>query len=147
MKSIRFKHTIIYVLALFMLSFAAGCSGKVKVKGKVTFPDGTPLTKGVVVFDSEDGKYQVKGPLNDKGEFAPYESKEGDAIKAGKYKVSIRDAHEGGEYVDNGPSVPATSTPIIPLIDKKYGSYSTSGLTAEVSSSKRNVELQVEPLN
>lgn len=119
------------VLAVVLLALASsGCGGdsekKLKtypVQGTVKFSDGSPLGRGMIFFEGE--RLQSKGALNADGTFKLSTYATDDGAPAGNYKIYILDAnepHQGEGYGAPGPS----------LIDKKFTSMETSGLTREV---------------
>ena len=129
-----------YFLSIFVLLFVfvmmTGC-GDPKVTGKVTFPDGTPLTKGQVMFQ-KDGLIG-SGDITEKGTYTAGKLKDGDGLPPGKYQVFITGAStfEGTETnADQQVLIggrPTFKTPRpIDLIAYKYMAPNTSGLTMEV---------------
>lgn len=132
-------------VGLVLLLLCVGCGADVSVKGKVTFDDGKPLTKGRVVFTSMDSKYQAMGSLDADGRF----SMEGDTaagIKPGEYRVSLQSAHTGGDYVPGASiTAAATTSPIVKLVNSKYDDPSTSEITFKVSSSVKDYSFKVTP--
>lgn len=122
----------------------AGCSGGASgttITGKVTFGDGSPLTKGVVVINGESGS--SRGAINPDGTFTL------ENVVDGEYQVGITGAKEGGEaetdmqydeqgnYIESKPAAEPKS-----LIADKYSDPTQSGLTLKVPSDK--YEIQVE---
>lgn len=109
------------------------CGGGVDtypVTGKVSFADGTPLTKGTVIFSS--GQYSAKGPIQADGTYSLTSYKAGDGAALGKHTVYIIGAEEGA-YPD----------PPKPLIDSKFTLPKTSGLQCEVKSGGNTFDIQV----
>jgi len=139
------KYSSLSIVFLVVLVFMTGCSGKVKVKGKVTFPDGSPLTRGSVTFESET--VAGGGEVKKDGTYTIGINKPGDGIPPGKYKVYITGAvdmiePEGGpqmsgdgpmsaEAIARGPRM----AQMIQLIDRKFESKYSSGLEVDVKSS------------
>lgn len=127
---------------LFYVLLAAGCNGNVKVTGKVTFPDGTPLTTGQVVFENE--KLSAMGKLSDDGTYTLGTDKEKNGIPQGEYRVAITgavtyastpqplpSANPSGAYNPGATSPPLPSS--ISLIHRKFRSTETSGLSCSVT--------------
>src|SRR5438067_1061279 len=75
----------IAAVALLCLLGAAGCgSGLYPVRGKVTYPDGKPVTEGMVVFESksEEARVTARGEIQSDGSFALSTHKPGDGAPA-----------------------------------------------------------------
>ncbi|MDR1382990.1 MAG: hypothetical protein LBJ67_03960 [Planctomycetaceae bacterium] len=120
------KHLLLLSVLIF-LPFTA-CSDKVKISGRVTFPDGKPVSIGEVNFATREKSYL--GRLNQEGYYAPGELKDGDGIPAGIYQVWLSKTSElkyklnkNGEYTDEYI--------IIEKVAPKYHS-NNSGLIFEV---------------
>jgi hypothetical protein len=123
-----------YILIILFL-FLTGC-GQIKVSGKVTFPDGSPLTTGRVLFD--DGKNNYSGMIQNDGSFSVGMLKDGQGIPRGKYNVAIVDAITE-EFP--GPGVP----PIVAyLIASKFRSPRTSGLEYDIQKKTTDIHITVE---
>jgi hypothetical protein len=121
-------------LTLFAL---AGCGGgKHPVRGTVTLEDGSPLTKGMVVFERNDGG----APLTARGEIQPdgrYElstDKLGDGVPPGKYRVLINSL-DLSEVPDEKKNLP---------FDVKYLKFETSGLECEVKSGGTDFPIKLD---
>jgi hypothetical protein len=113
---------VIYVLFLTMI----GC-GNPRVTGNVTFSDGTPLSKGQVVFEDEKNTYI--GKIQPNGAFRMGVLKDGEGIPSGKYKVAIYGANDE-EIVD-----PEAAPVVTPLIAPQFRSTKTSGIEYDISKS------------
>ena len=119
----------IVTVAVFLFSIA-GCGSKVSVSGKVTFDDGSPLTTGEVRFETTN--FVSSGKIQSDGTYRLGTTSEKDGIPKGSYGVTV---HAMGQ-----PELtPGMRTEHVPppksLIDTKFGSTSTSGLTCEVKGS------------
>jgi hypothetical protein len=119
-----------YIIFILLLSLV-GCSNKVGVHGKVSYPDGKPLATGSVIFQNE--KMMAEGHIKPDGTYRLGMLKEGDGIEPGSYQVFISGA------VDVVPAPPRekASDPMLDpkityLIDKKMTQPETSGLTCVV---------------
>jgi len=122
------KGNIIVGLGVCLL-LVAGCGKNVRVTGKVTFEDGTPLSKGMVIFSA--GATESKAPIGEDGSYVVGTLKSGDGIPRGTYRVYIT----GAAII---PGMDARGVPLGPvtlLADKKFSSPETSGLTCEVKGS------------
>jgi hypothetical protein len=116
------------VILLLLLSALVGCGGGLHpVRGQVTLDDGTPLTKGLVVFESTEGEppLTARGDVQADGSYELSTHKPGDGVPPGKYRVLVspRD-HDNIDGLE-GPRRP-------PAFDKRYADFSTSGLEFEV---------------
>ena len=126
------KKIIVYpFIAVLILTLALGCGGDVSVSGRVTFPDGTPLTVGAVVFETSD--FYATGPIDSNGYYT-MATNSGPGIPRGTYQVTIQDTHNPREvYNPNNPDLPPRLIwPTERLIDPKFGNLGTSGLVCEV---------------
>ena len=127
MKQIHF-----YTFCLFIsLFFMAGCSRYVPVKGRVTFEDGSPLTRGEVRFQKES--VMGHGKIDSNGFYSIGFGKDKNGIPKGTYDIAIANAII---IADPPPGVPLAKIKMPPptqLIDGKYSSFSESGLKCEVS--------------
>ena len=136
------------MILLLVIVFIAGC-GDPTVTGKVTFPDGTPLTKGQVMFQKEG--FVASGNLRPDGTYSAGKLKDGDGLPPGRYQVFITGVSTFGDSPAKPPSAVSqggqppmnTSKPIF-LVDPKYTAPNTSGLTVEVNG-KTEFNIKVEP--
>jgi hypothetical protein len=110
------RHLIIAV-ALFCI---AGCSRNVALSGRVSFPDGSPLTVGEVYFETDT--FLSHGIIRKDGRYVLGSWSEKDGLPPGTYRVSI----VGAEEPDGAMTYKS-------LIDEKYKDGRTSGLTCTVS--------------
>jgi hypothetical protein len=137
------KHYLPLLLLLFII--LTGCNGKVGVHGKVTFPDGKPLTKGAVIFQNE--QIMAQGNIRQDGTYSLGMLKDGDGCEPGSYQVFI----SGAVVVEPAPirekaSDPVIDTKITLLIDKNMTQPDTSGLTCVVEKGmKLPYDITVEP--
>ena len=123
-----------FVLALV---FLAGCGGNPSLKGTVTFSDdGSPVPVGVINFET-DSSFS-RGTLKSDGTYLVGTLSENDGIPPGTYRVSIVGAvRDTGRVEYNEPVME-------PLIDEKYSSGTTSGLTLTVPAPQGVYDIQVE---
>jgi len=134
------KHLSISTTLLFCVLAAVGCDGNVKVTGKVTFPDGTPLSTGQVVFENE--KHSAMGKLSEDGSYTLGTQKESNGIPKGKYRIAITGAVTYGDAPTPSPASatgaynPGANSATLPasisLIHRNYRSTETSGLEVDV---------------
>jgi len=115
----------------------SGCgSSKYPVHGTVTLDDGTPLTKGLIVFERVDGGPPVtaQGNVGPDGRYALSTDKRGDGVPPGRYKVLINPL-ELSDLPDEQKTLP---------FDVKYLKYDTSGLECEVRSGENDFPIRLE---
>jgi len=114
----------ILFFGLFLLVCCVGCGGKqgFSVGGKVTFPDGQPVTRGQVTFTS--GSFTGGGSIIADGTYNINVR-----VPAGTYKVSVAAYAEttADQSVDIADAKPPQS-----LIDPKFNNPETSELVCEV---------------
>ena len=116
------------VAVLFAVLSCCGCSKQVAVTGTVTYPDGTYLGVGQVVFT--DDVLAFRGAVDPKtGTYRLGGVKDGDGVLPGKYKVYLMDT-DASETLPNG------ATRIVSHVARKFMDPETSGLTCEVDGKK-----------
>jgi hypothetical protein len=119
------------IFLFLSLLFLSGCSENVPLGGKVTYSDdGSPVTVGTVYFGTET--FEARGDLRADGTYDLGSLYEKDGLPSGKYQVSVRNAFSG-----SGPDA-------VPLIDEKYVSGTTSGITFDVTTKTRRFDFVVE---
>ena len=130
------KNIVFCILSLLLLF--TGCEGgKVGLKGKIVFSDdGSPLPIGTVCFESDN--YLSRGHLKPDGTFAVGSLKQTDGFPSGTYRVYVTGAtkvvgqdQEGNDLYE-------------PLINEKFFSGKTSGLTIDVTPSTQYFEVVVD---
>lgn len=112
-------------LAVVLLVGLAGCGGgKHPVRGTVSLDDGTPLTRGLVVFERVDGGPPItaRGEVGADGRYELSTDKPGDGVPPGKYKVLINPL-DLSDVPDEQKQLP---------FDVKYMKFETSELEFEV---------------
>ena len=134
---------VVCLLCIVLASVLCGCGsgGKLKtyqVTGKVTFPDGKPMSGGQVIFHSVDHKISASGTINGDGTcqvMSTYQPKDG--AVAGLHRVTI--------IAPRFPIDPQNPVPP-PRIAPKYFNPETSGLEFTVTSEGPNqFDFQVTP--
>jgi hypothetical protein len=105
-----------------------GCGPKLaSVKGQVVFPDKSPLTSGLVVFEPADGNpYAGQGQIQSNGKFTLGTTRPGEGAHPGKYKVAIE------AYDDAQP------------FDPRFSNIKTSGLEFTVTPGANDFTITVE---
>jgi hypothetical protein len=109
------------LLGLFMSIALSGCSYYYTVEGQITFEDGTPLTIGTILFESD--RVAAKGTINTKGQYSVKILGHGvrkiyilGAVQVSHEKVPLlNNRHDSKQHVEQ-------------LIDMKYRFPETSGL-------------------
>ena len=129
-----------YHFAFFLLLlFAIGCGGNVTVTGKVTFPDGSPLDHGEVIFETETSV--SRGPINSDGTYSMFTG-ENMGVPKGTYKVSIGGfkptviapppaLDADGRPMMGGPPQVSVIPPVFPVARALLNG-ETSGIVAEI---------------
>jgi hypothetical protein len=119
-------------MLIISVTLISGCSGKVSVTGTVKYTDGEPLAKGSVYFRNEEGTRMFRGALQPDGTFELGEMMDGDGIPAGRYSAWIAGANTS-DYVRTADGDLTDQQTHEILIDPKFESPETSGLTYEVT--------------
>ncbi|MDR1290178.1 MAG: hypothetical protein LBK06_03155 [Planctomycetaceae bacterium] len=162
------KHVfVIFVSVITILILCLSGCGQIKVEGKVTFPDGTPLTKGKVFFENNTNSYI--GDIHEDGTFRLGILKDGSGIPAGKYGVGV----EAFNVSSPSGNLPTTNNnknqrnqknktvapknkaeralplavgrpEITHLIAEKYRSSKTSGIEYDIQKNTRDISIIVE---
>ena len=132
------KKTIILTSMLGLLLLALGCgSDKVGLSGKVTFSDdNSPLTVGTVYFAT--ASYEASGEIKEDGTYKVSSVSENDGLPPGDYQVYIMGAEKA---ISESPNA---YPHIEPLIDKRFTTKGTSGLSVKVDKSTKTYDIQVE---
>jgi hypothetical protein len=123
--------------ALLLLGLGAGCgSGLQPVRGKVTYPDGTPVTEGTVVFESTEAEKAVtaRGQIQPDGSYELGTHRPGDGAPPGKYRVLV--APKNDPNAVDKPQRP-------PAFDPRFAAFNTSELVFEVKSGANEFPIQV----
>ena len=129
------KRTFFIIAFIVLPLLVVGCSDQVQLSGTVTFADdGTPLTVGRVVFESNT--LHARGDLDANGRFTLATHKPGDGLPPGMYRVYI----SGASLLE----IRGETVIEIPLIAAKYGSAATSGLEVNVDRRTRTFDIQVD---
>ena len=138
------QYRMIFCVFFLGIILTSGCGQGFKVVGKVTFPDGTPLTVGTVCFT--DNTITATGKVNAQGEYKLGMSKEGDGVPPGSYRIYI----SGATQPSTDPNLQQkdedgnTFGQMVLAIDPKYSTPERSGLTCDVKASMKH-DITVEP--
>ena len=121
----RIRAGQVAMTALVVTLAAAGCGGgKYPVRGIVTLDDGTPVAKGLVVFERTEGGKPItaRGEIKPDGSYELSTDKPGDGVPTGKYRVLVN-ALDLSDVPDEQKKLP---------FEFKYQRFETSGLEFEV---------------
>ncbi|MDR1962501.1 MAG: carboxypeptidase-like regulatory domain-containing protein [Planctomycetaceae bacterium] len=100
-------YTILISFHLILLLTLTGCSDKIKLSGKVTYPDGEPLKTGTIMFSKPD--FLARAHIKADGSYDVGSLSAKDGLPPGKYKVFITGAIESVSVTEK-PSVPQKNT-------------------------------------
>ena len=145
----KYYSQIVFV-AIFLGMAVVGCGQNHSLKGKVTYKDGTPITTGLVNFES--GISLSRGRIQPDGSYTVGTLKDTDGIPKGTYKVYITGAEVPNETQGNTRvTLDSMGNPIQQmvgyrqLVDRKYMTAGTSPITCEIPAEKNHFEIIVEP--
>ncbi|MDR0705994.1 MAG: hypothetical protein LBF88_13560 [Planctomycetaceae bacterium] len=124
------KYFVIVFVGLFLV---CGCGrNHVSLSGKVTFSDdGSPVPKGTIVFVKES--FQATAAIQPDGNYVAGSFSAKDGLPAGNYAVWLFGVTE----ILQGEAERS-------LIDSKYESAETSGLTVNVDASTKTYNLKLD---
>ena len=112
------------------------------VKGKVSFPDGSPVTIGTVEFEpaNEDiplkDRINARALINKDGTYELTTLEMYDGALPGIHKVIVQEPPPDVDW-EEGEKIPP------PKIHKKYRAYTTSGLSFEVKEEENKINIEV----
>jgi len=124
-----------------LLVCIVGCGGNCTVTGTVKFPDGTPLDRGSVIFESD--KLVANGKIQKNGTYSLI-SGEKKGILPGTYRVSIGGLTQPTIIPPTGRGGKPEMIPSVSPIDAKFHAPGSSGLTCEVKG-RTKFDIMVEP--
>ncbi|MBO0699734.1 MAG: carboxypeptidase regulatory-like domain-containing protein [Zavarzinella sp.] len=123
--------------ASLLLAFA-GCGPRMyPVHGTVTLEDGTPVTRGLVIFERVEGGPAItaRGDIQSDGRYQLSTETPGDGVPAGRYRVSINPL-DTSDVPDERKVLP---------FDVKYLNQKTSGLEFEVKPGATEYSIRLSP--
>lgn len=115
--------------AVIVAVVAAGCGGptRIKVGGRVTRVDGTPVSGAKVLFRSAESGTSADGITDADGNYQVGGVERGDGVPPGKYQVAVSEKRGGWD------------NPKDRTIHAVYESPSTSGFECEVTTASRTM--------
>ncbi|HEY1375372.1 MAG TPA: carboxypeptidase-like regulatory domain-containing protein [Gemmataceae bacterium] len=124
------------LLAAVAVGLAGCASRKYPVRGTVTLDDGTPLTRGLVVFERVEGgpPATARGNVGPDGRYVLSTEKPEDGVPPGKYRVLVNPL--------DASDVP-DELRILPF-DIKYTKFATSGLECTVPSGENDFPIRLD---
>lgn len=130
------RDALISAFLAFVFVALAGCNGNVHITGRVTYPNGQPLTVGKVIFT--DDFYMGKSNLNKNGEYSIHTLRRDDGIKKGVYRAYIVGAvrFEPGKTVKDRLQ-DYTLDNLVLLIDMQHTNPDTSGWVFDVQKNSK----------
>lgn len=140
MKTSDHTHRILLVLFALGIGMISGCSENYPLSGKVVYSDnGEPLTGGAVIFTTET--HVAQGVIKKNGTYVVGSLKSNDGIPPGDYKIYI-----GGAEIVTTKKQPDGSeqNTYTSLIDGKYRSSETSGLTFTADGKTRKFDIELD---
>jgi hypothetical protein len=116
---------------------AAGCGDRLyPVRGTVTLDDGKPLTRGLVVFETQNGGTPImaRGEVKQDGTYELSTHRPGDGVPLGKYRVLIRPL-DPSDVPDEQRDLP---------FDVKHTRFETSGLEYQVKAGHNEFPIRLD---
>lgn len=128
---------------LGLLVASLGCSDRLAtypVKGKVQFTTGGPVHVGTVELKSREHGIHARGEIQNDGTFTLTTYEPGDGAVAGAHDCVVVQLVMAEGLEGHKPST-------IGVVDRRFSSYSSSGLNVEVTADQSNeILLEVEGL-
>lgn len=113
-----------------LISSGCGGSGFNKIKGKVFFADGSPLTVGKIVAESPEHRVTATGYIKPDGTFEMGTATSNDGVPPGTWQIAIVGAVEQPIVYPDRPNLNAGK--VKQLIKDTYANKNTSGITFKV---------------
>jgi len=118
-------------LSLGLLAcLGCGGSGFNKIKGKVSFADGSPLTVGKIVAESPEHRVTAVGYLKPDGTFEMGTNTSNDGLPPGNWQIAIVGAVEQPVMYGDRPNPNMGKGK--PLIKESFANKTTSGISFKV---------------
>ena len=125
-------------LPLVAVFFIAGCGNNHQLTGTVTFTDGNPVPRGMVLFTAEGDAFQARGQIRPDGTYIVGALTDRDGLPPGEYRVHVTDITKTSSGT-GGVGMP------VPLVLERYFSDVTSGLTVTVPAPGNRFDIVLEP--
>ena len=126
------------VIAVALLCWLAGCGKKYyPVNGSVTLDDGTPLSKGLVIFERVEGgpALTARGDIQPDGRYQLSTETPGDGVPVGRYKAVINPL-DGSDVPDEKKMLP---------FHVKHVNFKTTDLEFEVKAGPNDIPIKLAP--
>ncbi len=112
-----------FLVPALLLLASLGCATELhKVRGRVRFPDGTPLDTGRVVVDFGENPTGAWGSIRPDGTFEIGTNTPTDGMRAGTYRV----------YISGAETLPGPGAPARPLVHQRFTNPGESGISFSV---------------
>jgi hypothetical protein len=124
-------------IALILLLGALGCGPRFyTVRGKVTYPDGTALTEGMVVFESKGDAQPVmaRGEIQPDGSYELGTVQPRDGVAPGTYRVLVAPKTDPNAVDKRQTTLP---------FDARFMDFATSDLVFEVKTQANDFPITV----
>ena len=125
-------------LAVCLILGMVGCGPKLyPVRGTITLDDGTPLTKGLVIFERVDGgpPLTARGNVKSDGKFELSTNNPNDGVPLGRYKMVINPLDTSD----------APDEARVLAFDLKYVNLGSTDLAFEVKAESNNFSVKLAP--
>lgn len=135
---------VLYFPLILATTSFVGCWGNPHVTGRVTYPNGEPITTGHVVFT--DDYLLAKSDIDRNGEYSLHMFSRNDGIRKGTYKVYISGAVQFNrdDLLNDDGDESSGLTRFELLVDPQYSNPDTSGWVFEIKKSVK-IDLVVYP--
>jgi hypothetical protein len=134
-------HGMKLLVVAVALCCLTGCSDRLRtypVSGKVRFKSGEPVKVGTIELKSREHDIHARGILERDGTFHLTTYETGDGAIEGKHDCVLVQFVMTEGLKGHRPST-------IGVVDRRYSSYASSGLTVDITPSKQNeVTIEVE---
>ena len=134
----RTNRPLMWATATGLALAVTGCGPQMyPVRGMVMLEDGTPLAKGLVIFERVEGgpPLTARGDIGADGRYELSTEKPGDGVPVGRYRVSINPL-DTSDVPDEQKVLP---------FDAKYLNLKTSGLECEVKAGVTEYPIRLSP--